>query len=231
MPGLIMSNPRETFIRPWGSSSSQTAGRLLTLVVVVLVKCFVASGQQVTSQASAPVSPPAIKAVGIESNEQYRIGPGDLLDIRVFKRLELSRDAVRVDARGGIRMPLIKEEINAACKTEAELEKEIETRYKKYLLQPQVSVFVKEFQSQPVAVLGSVKSPGRFILQRRLRILELLSFVGGPTEQAGRSVQVVHAEQSISCESTSNEASDSTRATGVNFYQLSETLRGQAAAT
>ena len=165
-----------------------------------------------------------------ESDERYRIGPGDMLDIRVFKRPELSRDGVRVDARGMIRMPLIKTEIMAACRTEGELEKEVETDYKKYLLEPQVSVFVKDFQSQPVAILGAVRSPGRFILQRRYRLLELLTFSGGATDQAGRSIQVVHAEQVLSCEGTDEGSSQETKATGMSFYQLSATLQGEAGA-
>ena len=181
---------------------------------------------EVNDQTPVPAATAGRRLPAGESDERYRIGPGDLLDIRVFKRPELSRDAVRVDARGIIRMPLIKNEIMAACRTEAELEKEIETAYKKYLLEPQVSVFVKDFQSQPVAVLGAVKSPGRFILQRRFRLLELLTLVGGATEQAGRSIQVVHAEQALSCEGTEEGSSQETRATGMSFYQLSATLQG-----
>lgn len=185
---------------------------------------------EVSAQTPVAATTPGRRLPEGESDERYRIGPGDLLDIRVFKRPELSRDAVRVDARGMIRMPLIKNEIVAACRTEGELEKEIETGYKKYLLEPQVSVFVKDFQSQPVAVLGAVKSPGRFILQRRLRLLELLSVVGGATEQAGRSIQVVHAEQSLSCEATEEGSSQGTKATGMSFYQLNATLQGEGLA-
>jgi len=46
-----------------------------------------------------------------KDDDRYRIGPGDLLEVRVFNRPTLSREAVRVDARGMIRMPLIEEEI------------------------------------------------------------------------------------------------------------------------
>jgi polysaccharide export outer membrane protein len=207
--------------------------RLFMASTFLVCGWVVTAGQQqpieVGVQTPVPAATAGRRLPEGESDERYRIGPGDLLDIRVFKRPELSRDAVRVDARGMIRMPLIKNEIVAACRTEGELEKEIETSYKKYLLEPQVSVFVKDFQSQPVAVLGAVKAPGRFILQRRLRLLELLSIVGGATDQAGRSIQVVHAEQALSCEGEEG-SSPVTKATGMSFYQLSATLQGEGVA-
>lgn len=126
------------------------------------------------------------------ADERYRIGAGDLLEIRVFNRPQLSRDAVRVDGRGMIRMPLVDEEIQAACLTESELGKQIAARYLKYQRRPQVDVFIKEYNSQPVAVLGAVEKPGRFQLQRRVRLLELLSFAGGPNDKAGKRIQVAH---------------------------------------
>ena len=203
----------------------------LFMPLVFLVGAWVIAGAQqpieMGAQTPLPASTAGAKLSENESDGRYRIGPGDLLDIRVFKRPELSRDGVRVDARGMIRMPLIKNEIMAGCRTEGELEKEVETGYKKYLLEPQVSVFVKDFQSQPVAILGAVKTPGRFVLQRRLRLLELLSFVGGPTDFAGRSIQVVHAEQALSCEGMEVGGSQETRATGMSFYPLSATLQGE----
>ena len=203
----------------------------LYLPMALLVTCPALTFAQqrpieVSSQTPAPAATASPTSPEGESDERYRIGPGDLLDIRVFRHPELSRDAVRVDARGVIRMPLVKGEIEAACRTEGELEKEIETNYRKYLLEPQVSVFVKDFQSQPVAVVGAVKAPGRFILQRRVRLLELLSFVGGASDLAGRTVQVIHADAVLSCDPPGPTNAGGARATGVNFYQLAATLQG-----
>lgn len=138
-----------------------------------------------------------IKTIG--RDDRYRIGPGDLLDVRVFNRPQLSRDAVRVDADGMIHMPLIEADIKAACSTESELGREIATHYLKYQRRPQVDVFVKEYNSQPVAVLGAVEKPGRFQLQRRVRLLELISFAGGPTDRAGKRIQIAHTGSRASC--------------------------------
>src|SRR5262245_26142275 len=66
------------------------------------------------------------------NEEPYRIGPGDVLDIRILNRPNLSRDSVRVEGNGTIRMPLIDTPIQAACFTESELAKEIATSYLKF---------------------------------------------------------------------------------------------------
>src|ERR1043165_242236 len=89
-------------------------------------------------------------------DDRYRIGPGDVLDIRIYNRPQLSREAVRVEGNGMIRMPLIENEIQAACRTEGELAKEIATGYAKYYKNLQVDVFIKEYHSKQVAVIGAV---------------------------------------------------------------------------
>ncbi len=159
--------------------------------------------------------------------DEYRIGAGDVIDIRVYNRPQLSREAVRVGGRGTIRMPLLDEEIQAACRTEAELAAEIARLYLKYQRRPHVDVFIKEYNSQPVAVIGAVGKPGRFQLQRRVRLLELISLAGGPTPQAGTQLQLVHAAESSTCEAAREGATDEGDAQkSVSFINLEETLRG-----
>ncbi len=164
-------------------------------------------------------------ASATRADDRYRIGPGDVLDIRILNRPQLSRDAIRVDGRGMIRMPFIQSEIQAACRTESELAGEIANDYLKYLRNPQVDVFIKEFNSQPVAVIGAVNAPGRFQLQRRVRLLELLTFAGGPAERAGRSIQVVHGATASPCVVAASQTSDEV-AEGFISYVLGDTLRG-----
>ena len=60
-----------------------------------------------------------------------------------------------------IRMPLIETEIQAACQTEGELAHEIATRYAKYYKNLQVDVFIKEYHSIQVAIIGSVNEQSR----------------------------------------------------------------------
>lgn len=203
----------------------------LLLVAVCACASFVSAGAQqpVTSAAATTAqTPPATTVVGTKSerDDRYRIGPGDVLDIRVFNKPILSRESVRVNGNGMIRMPLIEDDILAACRTEGELAKEIATRYLKYQRNPVVDVFVKEYQSQPVAVIGAVNNPTQFKLQRRVKLLELIAFANGPAERAGRSINVVHgAPTGLVCQTTSTEADDPAQ-TGLSSYKLRDTLDG-----
>src|SRR5215213_7389233 len=139
--------------------------------------------------------PPAAMA----QDDRYRIGPADVLDIRIHNRPQLSREAVRVEGNGMIRMPLIDAEIKAACLTEGELAKEIATRYARYYKNLQVDVFIKEYHSRQVAVIGAVNDQSRFELQRRVRLLELLTYAKGPSPKAGKTINIVHSTAALPC--------------------------------
>jgi polysaccharide biosynthesis/export protein len=186
--------------------------------------------QEATDKTVATTTPPILGATeNSELGDRYRIGPGDILDIRVFNRPQLSREAIRVDSRGMIRVPLLQSEIQAACRTENELAKELDAHYLEYLRTPGVEVFVREYQSQPVAVLGAVNTPGRFQLQRQVRLLELLSFAGGPAERAGGRVQIVHASGASICRTSAADASDSEALRSFDSYNLNHMLSGDDA--
>ena len=155
------------------------------------------------------------------ADDRYRIGPGDVLDIRIFNRPQLSREAVRVEGNGIIRMPLIEGDIKAACLTEGELAKDISTRYAKFYKNLQVDVFIKEYNAQQVAVIGAVNDQSRFKLQRRLRLLELLTYAKGPSTRAGQTINIVHSSSASPC--NGNSESDSSAFTS---YKLSDVLQG-----
>ncbi|MDX6710056.1 MAG: polysaccharide biosynthesis/export protein, partial [Blastocatellia bacterium] len=125
---------------------------------------------------------------------------------------------------GLIRMPLVEENITAACHTEAELAQEIASRYREYIRNPQVEVFVKEFKSRPVSVIGAVDKPGLFQLERQVRLLELISFAGGPTDRAGARIQVVHSTGTSQCEAGIPVQVNEIQ--GFNSYDLNATLTG-----
>jgi polysaccharide export outer membrane protein len=161
------------------------------------------------------------------SDGLYRIGPGDVLDVRVTRAPELSREAVRVDQGGMIRMPMLENDIPAACFTEGELAQNIAKLYRKYKNNPHVEVFVKEFQSQPVAVMGAVRGPAQFKLQRQVRLLELLTFAGGPAANAGQTVQIVHGGASSLCDKSGDTATNDDESSALVSYVLEETLRGK----
>lgn len=144
--------------------------------------------------------PGAVRVAAAQSVDHYQIGPGDVLNIRIFNRPLLSRDSVRVDEHGMIRLPLINE-INAACQTEGSLAEAIGKAYLEYLKTPHVEVFIKEYQSQPVVVVGAVREPGRFQMQRQVHLVEIISLAGGLTENAAGRVQVTHSTENRMCNS------------------------------
>lgn len=193
---------------------------LLALVMPLSVRAQAGTG---TTAQNALATTAVIDAA--TASDLYRIGPGDVLEIRVFNKPQLSREAVRVDNRGLIRMPMIESEIKAGCRTEAELANELGSLYLKYQRHPHVDVFVKEYSSKPVAVMGAVGKPGQFQLQRRVRLLELVSLAGGPTDRAGQQVLVAHSAELSSCEELAARS-----ANDFDAYDLTSTIRGDGAA-
>jgi polysaccharide export outer membrane protein len=155
-------------------------------------------------------------------DDRYRIGPGDVIDIRIYNRPQLSREAVRVEGNGMIRMPLIENEIQATCLTEGELAKEISTRYARYYKNLQVDVFIKEYHSKQVAIIGAVNEQSRFELQRRVRLLELLTYAKGPSTKAGQTINIVHSTAASPCKQTD----DTDTSAAFSSYKLSDVLQG-----
>src|SRR5271170_1857274 len=119
------------------------------------------------------------------------IGSGDLLHIDVFDVPELSRE-VRVGDGGDISYPLVPGKIQASGLTPFELEGKIEQLLIENGLvsHPQVSVFVKEQNSQPVSVVGAVQHTMVYQVIRPTTLLEVLSAAGGITDDAGSVVVI-----------------------------------------
>jgi polysaccharide export outer membrane protein len=207
--------------------------RKLTLVLIGIGSIFFVGSAPAQIPAATPSNPAVAtpqpsatpESTGpAHADDRYRIGPDDVLEIRVFNRPQLSRDSVRVDGRGMIRMPLIENDIRAACLTESELAEQLQKYYLEYLKNPQVDVFVKEFNSNPVSVVGAVTKPSRFQLQRKVRLLEVLTLAGGPTPTAGKFVQIIRSDEAVSC----NDSPDTPTAPtgGVVSLELSQVLQG-----
>jgi polysaccharide biosynthesis/export protein len=192
------------------------------IALLVLLSPFQARAQQARANANEQPATSASPA------DLYRIGAGDVLEVRVYNRPQLSRDAVRVDNRGMIRMPIIESDIVAGCRTESELAEEVAALYLKYQRHPHVDVFVKDYSSKPVAVIGAVDKPGQFQLQRRVRLLELVSLAGGPTERAGQRILVAHSSELSPC--SVGGAGVAADPSGFESYDLNNTLKADGEA-
>jgi polysaccharide export outer membrane protein len=211
-------------LRSFQSALSPLVAFVLGLVAYLTPGfCMTVVGQQ----NSAPTATSEVASLkGTADDTRYRIGPGDVLAVVVRKAPELS-GAVRVDQRGMIRLPMIDGEVNAACRTESELATVIATLYLEYKNNPSVEVFVSEFQSRPVAVIGAVNTPGQFRLQRQVRLLELLSFAGGPSVAAGRVLNVIHTGGPSVCQHDASENEAVAALQGLGVFKLNDTLKGK----
>jgi polysaccharide export outer membrane protein len=184
------------------------AALIITFAALGATSAAMAQPQPTANSKTAPTQTVSAPEVSSPDNQRYRIGAGDLLDIHILNRPNLSRDSVRVDGKGMIRMPLIDNDIQAACKSEGELAKEISTGYLKYYRNAQVDVFVKEFHAREVALIGAVNQQGRYQMQRRIRLLELLTFAKGPSDKAGQTINIIRGPRTDLCTSNSGPADD-----------------------
>ena len=127
----------------------------------------------------------------VHNDNDLPVGAGDLLEVSVFEVEELSRIRLRVPQRGVVTLPLVGQ-IQAAGRTTSELEDEIRSRLqRKFMHDPQISVFLLEHNSQRVSVLGAVRKGGVFTLDRPLRLADALALAEGLTDEADRLVYVI----------------------------------------
>ena len=153
------------------------------------------AGIGATSRLSASASSAAVSATTTltaaadPASNAYKIGPLDVLDVSVFKVPELSK-SVQVAEGGTVNLPLVGE-IPAAGKTAQEVEHDLAAKLgAKYLQSPQVTVFVKEYNSQRVTVDGAVKKPGVYPIRGKNTLLQFIALAEGLTDAAETNVVV-----------------------------------------
>jgi len=110
--------------------------------------------------------------------EDYRLGPEDEIEIRVWSHDDLTRKT-RVGLNGTISFPFVGE-IKARGLSIMELQKELERRLGPvYIIDPHVSISVTEYKSQKFFVVGNVQKPGTYPLTKPIRVVEAISQAGG----------------------------------------------------
>ena len=120
----------------------------------------------------------------------YMIGPGDEITGKVLGEPQFDFVAT-VDEDGKIEVPFTDKLLVAQCRTERELRSDVNTLLSTYLKNPQLSLRVTDRKSRPPATIyGEVKTPAQIELRRRTTLVELISFSGGVTDDAGGMVQV-----------------------------------------
>lgn len=115
--------------------------------------------------------------------ENYRIGPGDVLQISVWKEPEASVPDVTVRTDGKISVPLVKE-IEAVGLTPVELEKHLVEKFSAYIKNAEVTVVVRQVRSKKVYVVGAAKKEGPVPIESPMTVLQALVAAGGLTDYA-----------------------------------------------
>lgn len=155
-----------------------------------------AAAAAIAGCASTGDQPPAPAQAAV-ADYKYLIGPGDTLQIQVWRNPELSAN-VPVRPDGKVTAPLI-EDLPAMGKNPTQLAREIETLLKKYIQDPVVTVIVTGFvgpQSEQVRIVGSATRPAALPYRQNMTVLDAMIAVGGITEFASgnRAVLVRAAE-------------------------------------
>jgi polysaccharide export outer membrane protein len=119
----------------------------------------------------------------------YKIGPKDLLEIKVREDAKLNVE-VRVSEQGKINLAIINEVLVEGL-TAVELQNKLAELYALYLNDPHVAVTIKEHQSKQVSLLGAVAKPGPVQLLGRMFLLEAISAAGGLTKDAAREIIIL----------------------------------------
>lgn len=107
----------------------------------------------------------------------YVIGADDLLAVNVWREEEVSRE-VPVRPDGKVSLPLIGD-VQASGRTPEQLQESIRARLATYLVNPRVTVMVREARSQRFNVVGEVEHPGSYVLGHPLTVLDALAMAGG----------------------------------------------------
>lgn len=130
---------------------------------------------------------PAAPAVGVD----YHIAPDDVLRIQIYHEPDLSMEDAQVTAAGMVRMPLIGD-VSIAGLSASEASDVIAGRLsERYLVSPQVTVYVKKAVSRRITVDGEVREPGLFPIEGRVTLSQAVVMAKGPTRLAGLGKVVV----------------------------------------
>lgn len=137
-----------------------------------------ASALEPGATGSTGASQPTAPGQGTGLGKEYRVGANDLLEIEVLN-LDNGKRTVRVNAAGFITLPLIGS-VTVAGLTQQQVEEHLAGMYgAKYLQNPQVSVFIREFTTQRITIDGAVARPGIYPIVGQMTLLRALALAGG----------------------------------------------------
>mgnify|MGYP000938725170 CR=1 FL=1 len=170
LPARASSPPKHLLRRTQG---------LAGLLLLVLSACS-SGGSGATIVEGETFGPPDVQA---EAPVDYTLGPGDVIEVRVLQDERLTQ-TVRVDGNGQVPLSLVGN-VRVGSLTTTETQAKLESLYgERFIRNPQVTVFIKEYNSQRVTVMGEVVQPGVFPLTGQAGLMETLALARGLTATA-----------------------------------------------
>jgi polysaccharide export outer membrane protein len=164
------------------------------MLAPVLAQSVVAADGRVGTPMNAPLastvaSVPTAPTADTPNMTSYILGPEDLITVRVFAADDIPDKPAQIDNNGSVTLPMIGS-VHAAGLTVEQFQANLVTAYKKYFKDPQVTVQVNEFHSQPVSVAGNVTTPGVVQLKGNRNLMEVIGQAGGLRADAGDTVLI-----------------------------------------
>jgi len=145
------------------------------------------------SEINERIANSAVRAKADLSSNLYKLGAGDILELTVFQ-VEALNTKVRVNGRGEIILPLLGK-LDVKGKSITEVEDEVTRLLREdYLQDPQVSMFIEEYRSQQITIMGSVEQPNVYSVRQSRSIFEMLSLAGGLKEDASDQIRVTTSQ-------------------------------------
>ena len=162
------------------------AKRVVALSVYALLSSSLWSQATLRNESNAPTTAPTVETTAAVKphDNSFVIGNDDVLAINVWKEPDISR-SIPVRSDGKISLPLVGE-VEAAGQTPLKLEKEIASRLKNYIEEPEVTVIVQQINSQKFNILGQVTKPGSYSLTNGTTVLDAIALAGGFRDFAKR---------------------------------------------
>ncbi len=149
--------------------------RVILIGIGIYLICVIRQADGLAAEPSVQFRHTDSKPSPFETN--YVIGPGDVLDISVWKEAALTK-LVTVLPDGNISFPLIGE-VKAEGLTIKQLMQKLEDKLRRFVPHPNLSVAIHEVNSLQIYVIGKVHNPGRYIINTNLNVLQALAMAGG----------------------------------------------------
>ena len=183
-------------LRPQYGCPRFESGRFFFQILVAALIAIALSGLPAFGQDPTQVQTPrpSINSQLDQLRPNYVLRAGDQILIRAFEMEEISEKPFRIDGDGYLNLPVLGR-IKAAGLTVERLESVLVDASKRYVRQPQISVTVVQFSSEPVFFVGAFKAPGIYPLGGQRTLVEMISAVGGLTPTASRRLKLTRRSE------------------------------------